>query len=81
MIRRSPHSDCFKTEIADRQSAWWLRVCLLLIVFCAPVITSAEDPTGSYFDGLRQRHLFGIAEGYCLNRLEQPRITDNERAR
>ncbi|WP_417387968.1 tetratricopeptide repeat protein [Gimesia sp.] len=81
MIRRSPQPDGSLTVIANRRSAWWLRVCLLLVLFCSPAISSADDPTGSYFEGLRQRHLFGIAEGYCLNRLEQPRITDNERAR
>jgi len=44
--------------------------------FCA-----ADDPAASYFDGLRQRHLFGIAEGYCLNQLAQPRLSDADRAR
>lgn len=60
---------------------WWIRVCLLALVIFTPAISSADDPTHSYFEGLRQRHLFGIAEGYCLNRLAQPRITDTERAR
>ncbi|HAH47617.1 MAG TPA: hypothetical protein DCM07_22695, partial [Planctomycetaceae bacterium] len=54
---------------------------MLVVVLCSPAISSADDPTASYFEGLRQRHLFGIAEGYCLNRLAQPRITDTEQAR
>ncbi len=54
---------------------------MLMVVLCSSAISSADDPTASYFEGLRQRHLFGIAEGYCLNRLAQPRITDTEQAR
>lgn len=54
----------------------------ILIVFIASCnICAAKDHTTSYFEGLRQRHLFDIAEGYCLNRLAQPRITDSDRAR
>lgn len=56
-------------------------VCLLLILLGMGHFAFAEDPERSYFDGLRQRHLFGIAEGYCLERLAEPRITDQERAR
>tara|TARA_R110001592_G_scaffold8400_5_gene46051 strand:- start:10955 stop:13582 length:2628 start_codon:yes stop_codon:yes gene_type:complete len=81
MVCCSPHSEYSKTVTASGRSAWWLRVCLLALVIFSPAISSADDPTHSYFEGLRQRHLFGIAEGYCLNRLAQPRITDTERAR
>lgn len=59
----------------------WLppSLVMLLITFCN--VGFAEDHTTAYFEGLRQRHLFGIAEGYCLNRLAQPRLSEPDRAR
>ncbi len=54
---------------------------LFVVTFVSVNLCAADDSTRSYFDGLRQRHLFGIAEGYCLNQLAQPRISDQDRAR
>lgn len=58
----------------------WTRV-FFVVFFIANSVYSAESHTSKYFEGLRQRHLFGIAEGYCLSRLAQPRLTDSDRAR
>ncbi|QDV48118.1 tetratricopeptide repeat protein [Gimesia fumaroli] len=55
--------------------------CFLVVLFTAWNACSADDQTRSYFEGLRQRHLFGIAEGYCLERLSEERLSDTERAR
>ncbi|QDT88506.1 tetratricopeptide repeat protein [Gimesia algae] len=81
MLCRTPHSGFTTTAIVYGQSAWRVRVCILALFLFSPAISSADDPTHSYFEGLRQRHLFGIAEGYCLNRLAQPRLTDTDQAR
>jgi hypothetical protein len=56
-------------------------ICWLLMLIVSGSLCQAEDPTRAYFDGLRQRHLFGIAEGYCLNELARPRLSDQKRAR
>lgn len=81
MVCRSSYSEYSTNVIVQGRSAWWIRVCILAAVLFSPAISSADDPTRSYFEGLRQRHLFGIAEGYCLNRLALPRLTDTDQAR
>jgi len=53
----------------------------MILIFASLVADGADDPTRSYFEGLRQRQLFGIAEGYCLSRLAEPRLSDTDRAR
>jgi len=53
----------------------------MLLLICAGNHALAEDSTRAYFNGLRERHLFDIAEGFCLNQLAQPRLTDADRAR
>lgn len=53
----------------------------MMMILTAFNSSEANDTTRSYFEGLRQRHLFGIAEGYCLNRLSEPRLSDTDRAR
>ncbi|MDF1742117.1 MAG: tetratricopeptide repeat protein [Gimesia sp.] len=58
---------------------WFL--CCLIVIGASPDLHGTDDPTHSYFEGLRQRHLFGIAEGYCLSRLAEPRLSDTDRAR
>ncbi len=57
----------------------WIR-CFFVFIFIANSVCSAENQTSKYFEGLRQRHLFSIAEGYCLSRLAQPRLTEPDRA-
>lgn len=70
-----------------RLNRFWLHkviaTALLAVVAGAPL---AADPysdgsvTAQYFDGLRRRHLFGLAEGYCLRQLAQESLTPDERA-
>ncbi|QDT40086.1 hypothetical protein Pan241w_01390 [Gimesia alba] len=65
-----------------RKTGVWRGVaCFLLVLLCSMNVCPAEDATRAYFDGLRQRHLFGIAEGFCLDRLSGTRLSDTERAR
>ncbi|WP_339730964.1 hypothetical protein [uncultured Gimesia sp.] len=68
---------------SDRRErcVWRGLACFLVLLLAAWNACSADDQTRSYFEGLRQRHLFGIAEGYCLDRLSEARLSDTERAR
>lgn len=59
-----------------------LRVCLaaaLLSAALAPRPTSADDARERYFQGLRERRLFSVAEGYCLRRLSDPGLSMSSR--
>lgn len=68
---------------SDRREscAWRGFVCFFVLLLTSLNVCSAEDQTRAYFEGLRQRHLFGIAEGYSLDRLADARLSDTERAR
>ncbi len=46
-----------------------------------PAARGAEDVTTTYFEQLRRRGLFSVAEGYCLDKLASKEISDNLRAR
>lgn len=45
-----------------------------------PAAASAEDVTARYFQELRNRQLFSLAEGYCLQRLAEPTVSAQQRA-
>ncbi|VAX36614.1 hypothetical protein MNBD_PLANCTO02-851, partial [hydrothermal vent metagenome] len=46
--------------------------------FCLPVI--AEEVTSQYFEQLRHRHLFSLAEGYCLTQLKKENLSSSQRS-
>lgn len=80
MPQRSSHHACSaRTPLKIGALRCW--ICGLLLLFFTGSLCRAEDPTRAYFEGLRQRHLFGIAEGYCLNELAEKRLSDADRAR
>ncbi|MGH7127779.1 MAG: tetratricopeptide repeat protein, partial [Planctomycetaceae bacterium] len=59
--------------------------CGLLIAVCGIAaalagIARADDATAEYFEGLRQRRLFGVAEGHCFDRLKQQNLARALRA-
>ena len=60
------------------------RVLLFLSVFglLDGSLTAADDPFGDgrFMAGLRRRQLFELAETYCTGRLEDPRVSDSQRA-
>jgi len=58
-----------------------LSICLLLIFGWVASFTraSADDSLAVYFDQLRQRGLFSIAESYAVARLAQPNISKSRR--
>lgn len=68
------------SSLCHGYSRRWILYFLVLISVSVNACF-ADDQTRSYFEGLRQRHLFSIAEGYCLNHLAQPRLSDSDRAR
>jgi len=81
MLRRSKQTETFSTSDLYHRSPRRSILCCLIIIFASLNVSEADDPTRSYFEGLRQRHLFGIAEGYCLSRLAEPRLSEPDRAR
>ena len=63
------------------------RCCLLLLVLSilgllGGGLATADDAStdARFLAGLRQRQLFELAETYCTNRLEDPRISGSQRA-
>lgn len=53
------------------------------VVVLAVLGTSLAEHRSSdqrFLEGLRQRRLFALAEGYCTGRLEDPQLADNRRA-
>ncbi|MGE3313593.1 MAG: tetratricopeptide repeat protein [Planctomycetaceae bacterium] len=61
------------------------RTCGLLagtvVLLLATSAASADDVTSTYFEQLRLRRLFSVAEGYCIDRLAAPGVSDELRAR
>jgi hypothetical protein len=47
-------------------------LCLLHVTASAPVLS--DDASAQYFDQLRQRNLFSLAESYAMSRLAQPNL-------
>ncbi|MFK7778414.1 MAG: tetratricopeptide repeat protein, partial [Gimesia sp.] len=81
MLRRSKQTEMFSTSVLNSRPFRRSFFCCLIVILVSLSVGRADDPARSYFKGLRQRHLFGIAEGYCLNRLTEPRLSDTDRAR
>lgn len=81
MLCRSKQAETFSTIVLNFRSSRRSILCCLIIIFASLAAKGADDPTRAYFEGLRQRHFFGIAEGYCLSRLAEPRLSDADRAR
>ena len=64
----------------------WLRTAIATAALVAGVFglpnaprTRADDVTARYMDGLRQRQLFSLAEGYCLRKLSDSELPQADR--
>lgn len=53
----------------------------LVLVLLAVPLRAEDDLTDRFFDGLRDRQLFSLAEGYCIDRLGDERLEADLRAR
>lgn len=80
MFCRFRQTESIAKSIARARYAQRWALPFLIVLFTLSSVCSAADHTSKYFEGLRQRHLFDIAEGYCLNRLAQPRLSESDRA-
>ena len=80
MPQRSPHATR-SANTPRRTGALCRWLCGIVLLCTLNSLCQAEDPTRTYFEGLRSRHLFDIAEGFCLNELSRQRLSDPERAR
>lgn len=50
----------------------------MVLLINAPL--HGDDPRARYFQGLRERRLFSVAENYCLRRLSDPGVSSATRA-
>lgn len=57
-----------------------LVVAALVMQSLAIRVSRGDDATARYFDGLRERGLFQVAESYCLERLSYARLPPAQRA-
>ena len=66
-----------------RNSRSNLTICLIVIVgafhSCPSICGAADESLGVYFEQLRVRGLFSIAESYAVSRLAQPNIPRTRR--
>lgn len=54
-----------------------LFACLLVTLSSMPL--RAEETAANFFQGLRERRLFNLAESYCLQRLSRPNLPADQR--
>lgn len=57
----------------------WTR-SLVGLLLVAGTAARADEFSERFFDGLRERRLFGLAEGHCLDRLAADRLSPEQRA-
>jgi TolA-binding protein len=57
------------------RTGWVLMTALALCLTVAGVSSADDESTTRYFTQLRQRRLFSLAEGYCLSRLTEGKLS------